>query len=371
MQSLYNQISGRGPFSYDATKDPLFQGYKNSYVQQGKLAMKDTIGQAAALTGGYGNTYGQQVGQQAYDAYLQNLGDVIPQMYSMAYQQYQDQGDALLRQYGMLGDMRDRDYNLYRDAVGDWQRNAEFLHQLDQDDYNRQHQQEVWQHQLAMDAYQQQQDAQQFAFQQAQWQHQVAQDAYNQQHQQEVWEYQQQQDAQQWAHTMEQWEYQQQQDAQRWSAQQQQQAYNSLYALISSSGYNPSPEELQAAGMSFEAAQAIANEYWRQVAEDEERLAMAQYSTYNSGSGGGYSGGGYSGGGYSAPYSGDIWQEAYDYSSQYGGSAGMGALSSAYIDGAITGQQYVIGEAGIASAGIADYANTLNQMADERRRRKN
>ena len=47
-------------------------------MQQGKQAMQDTMGQAAALTGGYGSTYGQAVGQQQYDAYLQNLNDEVP-----------------------------------------------------------------------------------------------------------------------------------------------------------------------------------------------------------------------------------------------------------------------------------------------------
>ena len=71
MEELYGRLTSRPAFSYDAGKDPLYQQYRDSYIQQGKLAMKDTMGQAAALTGGYGSTYGQAVGQQSYDAYLQ------------------------------------------------------------------------------------------------------------------------------------------------------------------------------------------------------------------------------------------------------------------------------------------------------------
>ena len=77
LADLYDRISTRPAFTYDVAKDPLYQQYKDQYVQQGKLAMKDTMGQAAALTGGYGSTYGQQVGQQAYDAYLQKLSAAI------------------------------------------------------------------------------------------------------------------------------------------------------------------------------------------------------------------------------------------------------------------------------------------------------
>ena len=68
LRDLYSQIQDRPDFSYDVNADPLYDMYKDKYVQQGKLAMKDTMGQAAALTGGYGSTYGQQVGQQTYDA---------------------------------------------------------------------------------------------------------------------------------------------------------------------------------------------------------------------------------------------------------------------------------------------------------------
>ena len=85
LQDIYNKIANREPFQYDVNADPLYQTYKDQYIQGGKLAMKDTMGQAAALTGGYGSTYGQQVGQQAYDAYLKDLGAVIPELYGMAY----------------------------------------------------------------------------------------------------------------------------------------------------------------------------------------------------------------------------------------------------------------------------------------------
>ena len=42
--------------------------------------MKDTMGQAAALTGGYGSSYAESSAQQQYDAYLQQLGDIVPEL---------------------------------------------------------------------------------------------------------------------------------------------------------------------------------------------------------------------------------------------------------------------------------------------------
>ena len=120
MQEALDAIRKRKKFSYDLNGDALYQQYKDKYVQQGKQAMQDTMGQAAALTGGYASTYGQAVGQQQYDAYLQQLNDVVPELYQMAYQQYQDEGDRMQQQYGMLGDLADDEYSKYRDAYNQW-----------------------------------------------------------------------------------------------------------------------------------------------------------------------------------------------------------------------------------------------------------
>lgn len=138
LRDLYSQIQDRPDFSYDVNADPLYDMYKDKYVQQGKLAMKDTMGQAAALTGGYGSTYGQQVGQQTYDAYLQNLGDVIPELYNLAYKKYSDEGDKLLTLYGLTGQQRDTEYNRWRDELSDYNYEQEVARQREETEYNRQ-----------------------------------------------------------------------------------------------------------------------------------------------------------------------------------------------------------------------------------------
>lgn len=120
LKDLYDQITKRGKFQYDINEDALYQQYAQQYAQKGRMAMMDTMGQAAALTGGYGSTYGQAVGQQQYDAYLQQLNDVVPELYQMAYAQYQDAGDRMQQQYAMLGDLADDEYDKYRDAYNQW-----------------------------------------------------------------------------------------------------------------------------------------------------------------------------------------------------------------------------------------------------------
>ena len=120
LTSLYDQIRNRKKFSYDMGTDPLYQRYREQYQRLGRLAMQDTMGQAAALTGGYGSTYSEQVGQQAYNAYLQNLNDIVPQLQQQAYQRYQDEGTDLYNQYSLVKGRDDTDYGRYRDTVSDY-----------------------------------------------------------------------------------------------------------------------------------------------------------------------------------------------------------------------------------------------------------
>lgn len=145
LQNVLNTILGRESFSYDMASDPMYQMYRQQYAQAGKQAMQDTMGQAAMLTGGYGSSYAQTAGQQAYNQHLQRLNDVVPQLYQQARQAYQDEGDALAQQYGMLGDAYSREYGEYQDALGQWRDERDYAagrydteRAYDQDNYSRQ-----------------------------------------------------------------------------------------------------------------------------------------------------------------------------------------------------------------------------------------
>lgn len=117
LSGVYDSMKNRPEFSYDANSDGLYRQYRDGYIQRGRMAMKDTMGQAAALTGGYGSSYAESAAQQQYDAYLQQLGDIVPELYTLAYSRYQDEGDALQERYDMLSGLRDREYGEYTDAM--------------------------------------------------------------------------------------------------------------------------------------------------------------------------------------------------------------------------------------------------------------
>lgn len=79
------------------------------------MAMQDTMGRAAALTGGYGNSYAQRVGQQTYQGYLQGLNDKVPELYQLALDKYNQETSDLYNQYSLLGQRENQDYGRYRD----------------------------------------------------------------------------------------------------------------------------------------------------------------------------------------------------------------------------------------------------------------
>ena len=215
---LSEKIRNRAPFRYDAGRDPLYRDYRDRTVQEGKLAMRDTQGRAAALTGGYASTYAEGAGQQAFDAYLKRLGEVLPELYAMAYQRYSDEGEALRADYDSLTQEREREYQRYRDALGDWEQERDFAFRQSAEDYKR-----------MAEAYRLEQEAQ-------------AAEA-----------------------RREQTEYERRRDA-----------YSRLYKAIRETGYVPEQSELEAAGMSRAEAKALEAEYRRGEKLDERGMAVKE-----------------------------------------------------------------------------------------------
>lgn len=163
LDSLYDQITNRKPFQYDLNQDALYQQYKEQYQRLGRTAMQDTMGQAASLTGGYGSTYAEQVGQQTYNAYLQSLNDIVPELYDRAYGRYQDEGQDLYNRYGLVSDRESMDYSKYRDTVSDYYNDLADARSAYDSEWNKDYTQ--WSDQLS---YWQQKAAQEQAYWQSQ-----------------------------------------------------------------------------------------------------------------------------------------------------------------------------------------------------------
>ncbi len=127
IENILNSILNREKFSYNINADPLYNQYREQYVNNGKKAMLDTIANATALTGGYANSYAVSAGNQAYNNHLNNLNEIALDLYDRAYSVYQDEGKFNLEKLGVLNDLDKSDYSKYNDALNNYYKNGEYL----------------------------------------------------------------------------------------------------------------------------------------------------------------------------------------------------------------------------------------------------
>ena len=128
INALIDQMGdGSEQYVYNPSEDPLYQNYRDQYLRLGRRAMEDTMGNAAGLTGGYGSSYATGAGQQAYQDYMTRLNDVLPSLYDRGYQQFRDQRNDRQALLGNLMNLDDTAYGRYRDTVGDWETDRDYL----------------------------------------------------------------------------------------------------------------------------------------------------------------------------------------------------------------------------------------------------
>lgn len=134
-----NQYLNRDAFSFNINEDAMYNQLKDQYMQQGSLMMEDAMGKAAAMTGGYGNSYAQSVGQQAYNQYMTQLNEMVPDIYGMALDRYEQEGKNMLNMYDLymgradvdykrLMDQRKWEYDLEKDAKAEKANNYSTLY---------------------------------------------------------------------------------------------------------------------------------------------------------------------------------------------------------------------------------------------------
>lgn len=133
IKDLMAQIQGRDDFSYDVDTDPLFQQALASAMGSGKTAMQDTMGQAAALTGGYSSTYAATAGNQAYNAFIEDAYNNLPEYYQMALEAYQMEGQEMYDQLAMLNAADAAEFERMYDS---WNANFGNAQQMYQNEYS-------------------------------------------------------------------------------------------------------------------------------------------------------------------------------------------------------------------------------------------
>lgn len=125
-QALDNYIN-RGDFKYNPATDTGYQAARKQYVRGGQQAMKDTLGTATELTGGYDNSYAQAAAQQTYNNYMAELANLMPQYEQQAYGRWQEQGNQMLNYYDIYKNAEAQDYARHQDKLNRYYADADRL----------------------------------------------------------------------------------------------------------------------------------------------------------------------------------------------------------------------------------------------------
>lgn len=123
LKAALGDIQGYKDFQYDLNGDLLYQQAVDNYSMLGQQAMADATANAAALTGGYANSYAASVGNQAYQQYLTQANNMIPQFQQMALNTWQSGFDRLLGVYDAVSQQLANELNLENMAFSIWNAN--------------------------------------------------------------------------------------------------------------------------------------------------------------------------------------------------------------------------------------------------------
>lgn len=136
IQDLIQGILNREDFSYDPATDPLYQNYRKQYTREGQRATADTLGQAAAASGGIPSSYATTAAAQAGNYYAAQMTDKIPELYQLAYNQYLNDYNMQLSDLGVVQGAEQSDYDKYLNELNQFNTDRAFDYNAWLDGYN-------------------------------------------------------------------------------------------------------------------------------------------------------------------------------------------------------------------------------------------
>lgn len=115
-------------FNYDFNVDPIYRQMQDNFVKQGDLAMQNASAQAAALSGGYGSSYGTTAATQAYLQNMDELNDSALKLREQAYQAWIAQEEKKRQDLALLQQQEADAYGKHRDEVSDYNAERDYLY---------------------------------------------------------------------------------------------------------------------------------------------------------------------------------------------------------------------------------------------------
>ncbi len=106
-----------GKMQYSVTDDPAYKALQNTYVNQGRTAMQNAVGEAVAATGGYGSTAAAAAGQVAYNQSLTELNGHVAGLYDAAAARFNNKQNLLVT---LADSYRQLDAQGWEQAKSEW-----------------------------------------------------------------------------------------------------------------------------------------------------------------------------------------------------------------------------------------------------------
>ena len=136
IQELLNAVLSQEDFSYNPEEDVNFQQIRAGLLREGVRSMNDVLASAASGAGGM-NSFAITSAQQALNNANAEIGNIIPELWQLAYQMHNDKFDRAVQNlelvlgldnndYERFFDERNFDYNAWRDSVADSQYEQEY-----------------------------------------------------------------------------------------------------------------------------------------------------------------------------------------------------------------------------------------------------
>lgn len=114
-----NALDGVLNFRYDPSTDPLYSQYRKQYTREGRRATEDTLGAAAAASGGIPSSYASVAAAQAGNYYSAQMTDKIPELAQIQY-------NKKLNSLNAARNAWQDDYNIYLNALDQYNTDRNF-----------------------------------------------------------------------------------------------------------------------------------------------------------------------------------------------------------------------------------------------------
>lgn len=108
-----NNVLNQQDWSYNPNEDLAYQTARQQYLREADRAQRDTMGQAASMTGGIASTAAINAASQAGDYYRSQLNDMLGTYMDKDYQRYIDKKGDTYDRFSMLNDLRNTARNEY------------------------------------------------------------------------------------------------------------------------------------------------------------------------------------------------------------------------------------------------------------------